>query len=65
MTITFVPAILMIGIWIATQIFSVSVSHEQGGGIAYWAHIGGFITGAVLVFLLRNRNTATNPLFAR
>ncbi len=64
-TLTYVPAILMIGFWIALQIFSVSVSHEQGGGIAYWAHIGGFATGIVLVFLFRNRSTTMNPLLAR
>src|SRR5205823_1634343 len=59
-TVARVPAILMIGVWIAIQVISVFLLSEQaqggGGGIAYWAHIGGFITGLVLVFLLRSRD---------
>ena len=55
-TIARVPALLMIGIWIATQFLSVFVLEEQttGGGVAYWAHIGGFVAGLLLVFLFRN-----------
>ncbi|HYP39314.1 MAG TPA: rhomboid family intramembrane serine protease [Chloroflexia bacterium] len=69
-TITFVPAILMIGIWIVMQFVSVFIAGEQagggGGGVAYWAHIGGFIAGLLLVFLFRDRNSASsNPIFSR
>lgn len=55
-TIARVPAIFMIGIWIGTQLLSIFVLEEQtaGGGVAYWAHVGGFVTGIILVFLLRN-----------
>lgn len=60
MTVTAVPAILMIGLWIATQLFSVFVVAEQaqggGGGVAYWAHVGGFLAGAILVWLFRDRS---------
>ena len=53
---TEVPALMMIGLWALLQfvsgIGSIAVS-EQTGGVAYWAHIGGFIAGAVLAFLLR------------
>ncbi|HKP52711.1 MAG TPA: rhomboid family intramembrane serine protease [Chloroflexia bacterium] len=60
-TITRVPAILMLGFWIVTQFLSVFVVEEQaaggGGGVAYWAHIGGFIAGAVLVFVFRRRGS--------
>jgi membrane associated rhomboid family serine protease len=47
------PAILYLGIWFATQFFSglSMVGVEAGGGVAYWAHIGGFISGLVLVWL--------------
>ncbi len=59
MTVAAVPAIFMIGIWIVTQFVSVFLAGEQaaggGGGVAYWAHIGGFIAGAILVFVFRNR----------
>ena len=43
-TVAAVPAILMIGIWILTQVVSVFIAQEQavgaGGGVAYWAHVG-------------------------
>ena len=51
-----VPAILMIGIWILTQIVSVSGLGEQGGDVAYWAHIGGFLLGLLLTFVFRTRS---------
>ena len=51
-----VPALLMIGLWILTQfvsgIGSIAVS-EQTGGVAYWAHIGGFAAGIALAFVLK------------
>lgn len=59
-TITSVPAIIMIGLWIATQLFSVFAVAEQakggGGGVAYWAHIGGFLAGALLIWVFRDRS---------
>jgi membrane associated rhomboid family serine protease len=46
--VTFIPAALLIGFWFLTQLFSAgSVAQTQGGGVAYLAHIGGFIFGAV------------------
>ena len=46
--ITFIPAALLIGFWFLTQLFSAGqVAQAQGGGVAYLAHIGGFIFGAV------------------
>lgn len=46
--ITFIPAALLIGFWFITQLFSVgTVAQVQTGGVAYLAHIGGFIFGAV------------------
>ena len=50
-----VPALIMIGIWILTQVVSVSLLGEQGGDVAYWAHIGGFLVGVLLTFVLRRR----------
>ena len=47
-----VPAVLLLGIWFAFQLFEggYSFTHpEAGGGIAYFAHIGGFMFGVVLV----------------
>jgi membrane associated rhomboid family serine protease len=47
--ITYIPAILLIGVWFAMQLFSAgAVSHSvQTGGVAYLAHIGGFLFGVV------------------
>ncbi len=45
--ITFIPAALLIGFWFLTQLLNAgSVAHVQTGGVAYLAHIGGFIFGA-------------------
>lgn len=56
MGIVQMPALIVIGIWIALQIFGGwgSVGRE-GGGVAYWAHVGGAVAGLILVWLFRNR----------
>lgn len=51
-----VPAWLMLGLWFAVQvILGVNGLAEVGdtGGVGYWAHIGGFVTGLVLALLVR------------
>ncbi len=53
-----VPALIVIGLWIALQLFSGigSVADvAQTGGVAYMAHVGGFLAGFALTFLLRGR----------
>jgi len=46
--ITRIPAALLIGFWFLTQLFNAgAVANVQTGGVAYLAHIGGFIFGAV------------------
>ena len=50
------PALIVIGIWIVLQFFSGIGSiagSEKTGGVAYMAHIGGFLAGFVLTFLFR------------
>jgi membrane associated rhomboid family serine protease len=45
--IRFIPAALLIGLWFLSQLFHAgAVAHVQTGGVAYLAHIGGFIFGA-------------------
>ena len=45
---TFIPAALLIGIWFVIQLFSAgSVAQVQTGGVAYLAHIGGFLFGVI------------------
>jgi len=56
-----VPALIVIGIWIVLQFFSSigSVADTaQTGGVAYMAHIGGFLVGFVLTFLFRGSRAA-------
>jgi membrane associated rhomboid family serine protease len=56
-----VPALLAIGIWIVLQFFSGIGSiagSAQTGGVAYMAHIGGFVAGLVLTFLFRGSRGA-------
>jgi membrane associated rhomboid family serine protease len=51
-----VPALIMIGLWGLLQVISgLGVLGTQEGGVAYWAHIGGFVAGLVLVFVFGNR----------
>jgi membrane associated rhomboid family serine protease len=46
--IRFIPAALLIGLWFVIQLFHAgSVAQVQTGGVAYLAHVGGFIFGAV------------------
>jgi len=54
--VTTVPAIVMIGLWAVIQFvngFGATGVNAQSGGVAYMAHIGGFIAGLLLAFLLR------------
>jgi membrane associated rhomboid family serine protease len=56
------PALLVIGFWIALQLFSGvgSISNSaDAGGVAYMAHVGGFLAGCVLTLALRGRRAAT------
>lgn len=55
-TMTRVPAIIMIGFWFVTQLLSGVAGlgqTEQTSGVAFWAHIGGFVVGLPLVLLMR------------
>ena len=55
-----VPALIVIGLWIILQFFSGigSIANSaETGGVAYMAHIGGFIAGFVLALFLRGRST--------
>ncbi len=52
-----VPALFYLGIWFISQLFngflSLSVgSTFQSGGVAWWAHIGGFVSGLIMTLLL-------------
>ena len=59
-------ALIVIGFWIVIQIFSgigsfTASTQTEGGGVAYMAHIGGFIAGVVLTFLLGGTRRVLPP----
>jgi len=48
MRVTFIPAALLLGFWSLTQLVHAGeVAQSQTGGVAYLAHVGGFIFGAL------------------
>jgi membrane associated rhomboid family serine protease len=55
--ITFIPAIILVGFWFVTQLFSEvgALATVNAGGVAYMAHIGGFIFGALVARLFEDR----------
>jgi len=56
------PALMVIGLWFVLQLFSgigsVASNVDEGGGVAYMAHVGGFVMGFLLTFVLRGRGVA-------
>jgi membrane associated rhomboid family serine protease len=57
--ITVVPAVIFLGIWFGMQLIpgltslaSVSGGHEVGG-VAFWAHVGGFVSGYIIAQMVR------------
>jgi len=52
-----IPALIFLPYWFLTQLFngfgSVAYSHLSDGGTAWWAHIGGFLAGILLVSVMR------------
>jgi len=52
-----IPAIVLLGIWFAMQLLQGVGPAATSGGVAYMAHVGGFIAGMLLLFILRPRRT--------
>jgi membrane associated rhomboid family serine protease len=50
-----ISAIWALGGWFALQLISAFISTEDSTLVAWWAHIGGFLTGLILTFVLRSR----------
>jgi membrane associated rhomboid family serine protease len=54
-----IPAVFLLGVWFLLQVGHGALSSgTPGGGVAFWAHIGGFAAGAVVGFYLRVRGRA-------
>jgi membrane associated rhomboid family serine protease len=50
-----VPAYLMLGYWFLLQLLGGAAAvGQEGGGVAFWAHVGGFLAGAVLIGLFKD-----------
>ncbi|MBN2419888.1 MAG: rhomboid family intramembrane serine protease [Deltaproteobacteria bacterium] len=47
-----IPAFIFLGIWFLLQFLSATGSSPHGGGIAWWAHIGGFVAGIIFLKML-------------
>ncbi|HXE90567.1 MAG TPA: rhomboid family intramembrane serine protease [Terriglobales bacterium] len=57
---TWLPAWLVLGYWFVVQFLSgaatsIAYSHQTAGGIAFWAHVGGFLAGVTLIKLFGRR----------
>jgi membrane associated rhomboid family serine protease len=64
-TIVEVPAVLLLGFWFLVQLYLGLVGPASplgGGGVAYFAHIGGFLFGLLAVRLLAGRRRSEPPL---
>ena len=52
-----VPAWLLLGMWTCIQFSNIFFSGSSGiAEVAWWAHVGGFITGVILIILFRKKN---------
>jgi membrane associated rhomboid family serine protease len=52
------PAVFLLGFWFLMQLFSagaIAVTSGTGGGVAFMAHVAGFATGVVAVFVFRKK----------
>lgn len=56
-----IPAPVFLGIWFAFQAFNGFGSSGAGGGVAWWAHIGGFAAGLATAWLLKIGNVTPPP----
>jgi membrane associated rhomboid family serine protease len=51
-----VPAMFVLGFWFVLQFLNALISAGTGQGIAWYAHVGGFVAGIVLIGLFKRRN---------
>jgi membrane associated rhomboid family serine protease len=61
-----IPAVLFLGFWFLFQLWegNYSITHPQaGGGVAFFAHVGGFVFGLLTVHLVRRRAWTRPPAY--
>ena len=68
-TVREIPAVVLLGFWFVLQLFigvaSVGANVGETGGVAYFAHVGGFVTGMVLVILMGGRRRPPAVSYSR
>jgi membrane associated rhomboid family serine protease len=63
-----IPAVLFLGVWFLFQFWegNYSITHPQaGGGVAFFAHVGGFAFGLLTVHVVRRRGWTPPPAYRR
>jgi len=63
-----IPALLFLGFWFLFQLWegNYSLTHPQsGGGVAFFAHVGGFVFGLVTVTFVKRRGWSRPPAYSR
>lgn len=63
--ITPLPAVVVLGLWFVLQLGNgvLSLGSAEVGGVAFWAHIGGFVTGALLARAFVSRRKSENTKY--
>jgi len=54
-TVVHVPAMFVLGLWFLTQLGSAALTQTDGPGVAFWAHVGGFVAGMALVPVFKQK----------
>ena len=57
-----IRALYVLGFWFVLQFINSSMSSSQGGGVAYAAHIGGFVSGIVLILFFNKKASRKNKI---
>ena len=55
-TMMHLPALIVLGLWFLMQLVSATFSNSGEAGVAFWAHVGGFVAGMALVPLFKKRD---------
>lgn len=56
LTVRTIPAFFVLGFWFLLQlVYGLGSLDTQGGGVAFWAHVGGFVAGMALVLVFPTR----------
>ena len=61
------PAPFFLGVWFLMQFFqgAISITSAAGAGVAWWPHIGGFVVGFAVAWLLKSGHVTNPPVEQR